>query len=262
MQNVYDNNKRRRLISDDDYDNDHNEFKRRRTNNDDNDDNNIKHYHCGMKYPDKYDNSIFKAGAREIHFNAHVDGETIAKIKKIISNIVDEHKDKLVKFEKDGSIPSNRAKDPPIVITIVINSPGGGVHDVLDFVDYINLLRCTFSNIKFTSIISGLVASAGTIMGAICDKKQMTRFAFAMIHELSCNIARNTFTRLRTHGEFLQNVHNVLVTIYQESRGIDINDVEKKRELEKMLLDETWMTAEEYKKHGFVDEIIADHRHL
>lgn len=215
-----------------------------------------------LRYLDKYENSIFIAGDREIHFNAHVDGETMSRIKKLISQIVDDNKDKLVKFEKDGSVPSNRAKDPPVEITYIVNSPGGSVHDVLDFVDYVNLLRCTFSNIKFTSIVSGLVASAGTTMCVIADKKKMTRFAFSMVHELSSGYARSNSTKILKYAEFIQNVHDVLVTIYQEGRGIDINDVEKKREIEKMMLDETWMSAEEYKKHGFIDEIIANYRGL
>lgn len=213
-----------------------------------------------IRYPQKYENSIFIAGEREIHFNAHVDGETITRLKKLISIIVDDNKEKLVKFDKNGTVPSNRKHDPDVEITIICNSPGGSVHDVLDFVDYIGLLRTTYSNIKFTSVITGLVASAGTILSVICDKKKMTRFAFAMVHELSTGCGRTNFTRIMTHAEHTQNLHNVLVTIYQECRGIDVNDVQKKKELEELLIRETWMGAQQYKKLGFVDEIIADNR--
>jgi ATP-dependent protease ClpP protease subunit len=210
-----------------------------------------------VRYLDKYENSIFIAGDREIHFNAHVDGETMSRIKKLIAQIVDDNKDKLVKFEKDGSVPSNRAKDPPVNITYIVNSPGGSVHDVLDFVDYVNLLRCTFSNIKFTSVITGLVASAGTVMAIISDKKKMTRFAFSMIHELSSGLARTNFTRIRSHGEFIQNVHDVLVTIYQEYRKPNFGTHQTTEELEKLLLNETWMNPQQYKDLGFIDEIIS-----
>jgi ATP-dependent protease ClpP protease subunit len=216
-------------------------------------DDNIKMY----KIPDKYDTSIFMAGDNEIHFNAPVDGETISRIKKLISIIIDNNKDKLVKFDVNGSVQAGRENDPSVVITYIVNSEGGSVHDVLDFVDYINFLRCTFANIRFTSIITGMVASAGTIMCVIADKRQMTRFAFAMIHELSTGVARTNYTRIMTHAEFIQNVHNVLMTIYLESRGITNDNHDKVKELEDLLIKETWMDPQQYKNYGFIDEIIA-----
>lgn len=211
------------------------------------------------KLADKYENSIFMAGDNEIHFNTHVDGETISRIKKLIAIIIDDNKDKLVKFDENGCIPANRENDSPVVITYIVNSNGGSVHDVLDFVDYINFLRCTFSNIRFTSIITGMVASAGTIMCIIADKRQMTRFAFAMIHELSTGVARTNYTRIMTHADFIQNVHNVLVTIYLESRNISIDDHAKIKELEELLINETWMDPQQYKSYGFIDDVIAVH---
>ena len=204
-----------------------------------------------------YDKSIFIAGNNEIHFNAHVDGDTITRIKKLISIIISDNKDKLVKFEEDGTVPDERSKDPDVVITYIVNSPGGSVHDILDFVDYISFLRCTFANIKFTSVITGMVASAGTIMCVIADKKKMTRFAFAMIHELSAGIGRTNYTRIISHAELIKDIHLFLATIYQENRGIDVSDTEEMKKLEDLLLRETWMTATKYKSLGFIDEIIA-----
>ncbi len=213
----------------------------------------ITNYH----YPDKYEKSIFIAGKNEIHFNAQVDGDSITRIKKLISIIIDENKRKLVKFDADGKIPAERENDPKFVITYIVHSPGGSVHDVLDFVDYIALLKSTFANIRFTSIITGMVASAGTIMCVIADKKQMTRFAYAMIHELSTGLGRNNYTRLNTHAKFLSHLHDTLLTIYQESRNISINDKKEMKKLKKLLLKETYMTAEQYKKRKFIDEVIC-----
>lgn len=212
-----------------------------------------------LKFPDKYDKSIFLAGEREIHFNSHVDGETITRIKKLISNVVEKNKDKLVKFGEDGKVPTERIDDPNINITYIVNSPGGSVHDVLDFVDYIGILRATFYNIRFTSIITGMVASAGTIMCIIADKRQMTRFSFAMVHELTTGVSRTNYTRIITHAEFIQNVHTALLTIYQEARGIPLTDVIKTKELEELLIKESWMTPHQYMNLGFIDEIIANH---
>ena len=208
--------------------------------------------------PDKYEKLIFRVGDAEIHFNAPVDTETISRLKKLISVIISNNKDKLVKFNGNGKVPDEYEKESNFIITYIVNSPGGSVHDVLDFVDYINVLRSKFANIKFTSIITGMVASAGTIMCIIADKKLMTRFAFAMIHELSAGLTRTNYTRILTHSEFIQNIHRALVTIYQEYRGISMDNADEIKKLEELLIRETWMTAEQYKNHGFIDNIIAN----
>ncbi len=206
-----------------------------------------------------YQESIFIAGDKEVHFNAGIDDVSITRMKKLISIIVDENKEQLVKYDTDGKVPSGREKDPDIVVTYIVNSPGGSVHDVLDFVDYINHLRDTYFNIKFTSIITGMVASAGTVMCVIADKRQMTRFAFAMIHELSTGLSRSNYTHIMTHAEFIKNLHDVLVVIYQEYRGIDPADIDKRKELENLLKDQVWMTPNKYKELGFIDDIIASY---
>lgn len=213
------------------------------------------HYYA----PSKYQQSIFISGTNEIHFNTHVDADTITRIKYLFSIIVEENINKLIKYKDTTAKRTNTINDSDVNIVYIINSPGGSVHDVLDFVDYINLLRCTFVNIKFTSIITGMAASAGTIMGVIADVRQMTRFSFAMIHELSTGVSRTNYTRIMTHAEFINNLHNVLVTIYQEYRNIPADNVQKKTELEELLIKETWMTPDQYKSHGFIDEIIAVH---
>lgn len=202
--------------------------------------------------PDKFDTNIFIADENEIHYNAQVDDETIARMKKLVSLCVNDNKEKLVKREnvKDGE------KYEPVNITYIVNSPGGSVHAILDFVDYIDILRARYVNIKFTSIITGMVASAGTIMCVIADNRQMTKNAFAMIHELSTGLARTNYTKIVTYTEFIQNLHKVLVNIYLEHCGINQDNTEKVKELEELLLRETWMNAQQYLSHGFVHKII------
>jgi ATP-dependent protease ClpP protease subunit len=211
-----------------------------------------------LLYSDKYDKNIFVAGKRQIHFTADINDETILRFKKLISKIVNENKTKLVKFDPDGKVPDERKDDPPFEITYVVNSPGGSVHAILDFIDYIGTLRKAYANIKFISIITGMVASAGTLMCVIADKRQMTRFAYAMIHELSTSMAYSTFTRLMTHSDLLKDIHKVIVTIYQENRKIDINNIVETKKLEELLLKETWMNAEQYKELGFITEVIGN----
>lgn len=215
-------------------------------------------YPLSFSYPDKYEKEIFIAGDKEIHFNAHINSETISRIKKLIATVVNENKEYLIKRSKSDTDTTGvkKIKDPDVVITYIVNSPGGSVIDILDFVDYIQLLRKTYVNIKFTSIITGLCASAATIMCVIADKKQMTRFAFAMIHELSTGLNRTNFTKAVNHTTFIKSMHQALITIYNEFRGIDMNNQAEIAKIEDMMLRETWMTTNEYMSHGFVDEIL------
>jgi len=206
---------------------------------------------------DEYEKSIFVAGENEIHFNTEVSGETITRMKKLIATIIENKKDKLVKYDENKQVPKGAAAYEIVTITYIVNSPGGSVHDILDFVDYISLLRDTYCNIRFTSIITGRVASAGTTMCIIADKRKMTRFASAMIHELSTGCGYTNFTKIMKYTEHCQDLHNKLVHIYQECRGIDINNTNETNKIEELLLKETWMNAEQYLKNGFIDEIIA-----
>ena len=208
-----------------------------------------------FSYPDEYEKAIFIAGDREIHFNAQIDNVTISRMKKLISIIVNDNKEFLIK-SKDNHQEDHSIKDPDVIITYIVNSPGGSVIDILDFVDYIQLLRRTYINIKFTSIITGMCASAATIMCIVADKKQMTRFAFAMIHELSTGLNRTNFTKAVNHTTFIKSMHHALITIYNEARGINMDNQIEIAKLEDMMLRETWMTATEYMNHSFIDEIL------
>jgi ATP-dependent protease ClpP protease subunit len=212
---------------------------------------------CSSQFYDRYEKSIFVAGDNEIHFNTEVSGETIARMKKLISTIIDNNKDNLVRFDTNHKVPKGQEKYKEFMITYIVNSPGGSVHDILDFVDYISLLRDTYYNLRFTSIITGRVASAGTTMCIIADKRKMTRFASAMIHELSTGCGYTNFTKIVKYTEHCKDLHDKLVRIYQECRGIDIKNEDETRKLETLLLKETWMNAEQYLENGFVDEIIA-----
>lgn len=213
--------------------------------------NNAKIPRMGSYGYDPYERSIYIAGKKEIHFNEGVNNESICRIKKLISEIINDHSHLLIRrYENDED------DHDEFVITYIVNSPGGSVHSILDFVDFINYQRQTFSNLRFTSIATGLVASAGTTMCIVADYRKMTKSAFAMIHELSTGLSRSNYTKIRTYSDFLDKLHKRLVDIYLEARGFELNDDDERNRLEKELLEETWMSAEEYKEAGFVSEII------
>ena len=191
--------------------------------------------------------SIFKPNEmiyvfdKEIHFTSVINKDSIeTMIKKIteINNTYCEYFNKLPRIQTKS-----------LEITYIVDSPGGCVTSVLKFVDFIRICKKKYPYIKFTSIATGLIASAGTIMCIVADRRKMTKNAQAMIHELSSGNG-GKYTEIMSYSNYLTHLHNALTQIYLDRSS------KSKTELEELLKDETWFTAKEYLKHGFVDEII------
>ena len=85
-------------------------------------------------------------------------------------------------------------------------------------------------------------------MALTAHKRLMTASAYAMVHELSSGNS-GKFTFLSSHMDFVNQLHSKLVNIYVDATG------KPKDEIEKLMKNETWFSAEEYKRLGFVDEI-------
>ena len=183
---------------------------------------------------------IYSIG-KEIHFTAGVNGETIEKIINLITKIIHKHETKH-KHEKNRK---------PLTITYIVDSPGGCCTSVLKFVDFIKLVKVKHPHIKFVSIATGLIASAGTIMCVVADLRLITKHAHAMIHELSAGRA-GKYTQLMSYSRHLYNIHKVLLEIYMEVASVS------REEMEKLLTVESWYDAEGYIKIGLVDGVATD----
>lgn len=170
-----------------------------------------------------------------VHYSSPVNKITIEIVIKLISNTIE-------KFYKDHDSVDQ------FELTYVVDTPGGSVDAVLKFVDFIGLTKNKYPNVTFASVISGMVASAGTIMCVIADKRYMTKNAHAMIHELSAGNS-GRYTQLVSHTDFLKEIHKCLVNIY-------IKNTQMSREkIELLLKNDTWYNAEQYLSEGFIHEI-------
>lgn len=173
-----------------------------------------------------------------IHYTGGINSQNIETIIKQITKIINKnHK----KYED---------ADEKLTITYIVHSFGGSVLDILKFVDFIRLTKQKYPYLEYVSVCTGFVASAGTIMATVADKRLITRSTHAMIHELSSGNS-GKYTHLVSYTKHLNNLHNILCDIYMEKCNLT------RDELEKLLVSETWYTAEEYLAHGFVDEIVA-----
>ena len=185
------------------------------------------------------DKMIYSVGT-EIHFTSGINNESIEKIIRKITKIIKENHKKYV------------GTTDKLNITYIVDSPGGSVSAILKFVDFINMVRWKYPYVEFTSVITGLVASAGTIMCIVADKRMMTKNGHAMIHELSSGNS-GKYTHLMSYSRYLNKLHETLMDIYiKGTKG-----KQTKANLEKLLYTESWYDAEEYLDGGFVDVITA-----
>jgi len=173
----------------------------------------------------------------EVHFSYdHIDKPSVELFIKQITRLV-EKKYKGKKTEDE------------VTITYVLDTPGGCATTALKFVDFISLIKEKYPNLKFVSVITGLVASAGTIMAIVADKRYMTANAHAMIHELSTG-NHGRYTQLVSHGKFIVELQSKLSALYTKH-----NKTLSPDELELLLMKDSWYGAIEYKEKGFVHEI-------
>jgi Protease subunit of ATP-dependent Clp proteases len=200
-----------------------------------------KRYRCEIdgssvkKHKCEFINPLIYTIGNEMHFSADINKINIEFLIKKISKMID-------KFYSDHD------SNEPYTIIYIVDTPGGSVNSVLKFVDHIKLTKIKYPNLKFTSIISGLVASAGTIMCIVADNRYITKNSHAMIHELSSeNMGK--FTQLMSYTNFLKELHDCMLNIYAERTS------KNKTELAQLLKNETWYNAQQYLDGGFVDGI-------
>jgi len=192
---------------------------------------------CQYSFFKTESDTIYTVGT-EIHFNSEINRISIAQLIKEITKLIKDHKNKYVDTENK------------LQIVYIVDSLGGHCTSVLKFVDFIKIQKKKNPFIEFISIATGLVASAGTIMCSVADKRLMTGNAYAMIHELSSG-NNGSYSHLLSYTNHLTNLHDTLTNIYLEKCKVS------KDELETLLKNETWFTAKQYLEYGFIDEIIA-----
>lgn len=126
-------------------------------------------------------------------------------------------------------------------ILVRINSGGG---DVFEGIEIYNYLKNHSS--KITVEITALAASAASIIAMSGDEVVMDTGSTMMIHQAS-TIAWGDKSELQKAMNALETIDGSLVDIYNERSGID------KAELDDLLVNETWFTADEAVKKGLAD---------
>lgn len=134
-------------------------------------------------------------------------------------------------------------------VVVEINSQGGSVFEGQRI--YNALRSMSARGVEVITSVNGLAASMGSVILMAGDKKQMTAGSRIMIHEAS-SIAAGDARALRRQSDLLEGISAEIANIYAERTGGDAKAIRK------MMLDETWMDADQAKANGFVDVVLKD----
>ncbi len=138
-------------------------------------------------------------------------------------------------------------EDPKKDIKLYINSPGGSVYDGLGIIDTMNYIEPDVQTIGI-----GLQASMGAMLlsSGAKGKRYALEYSRIMIHQPSYGAPNNKITdqeiELR-EGLYLK---KLLTEMLAKNTGTSAKQVEKDMDRD------NWMSAEEAKAYGIIDEVI------
>lgn len=129
-------------------------------------------------------------------------------------------------------------------LTVVINSTGGDVWAAVSIYDALKELEA-----QVTVRVSGLAASAASIIAMAGDVIEMTPGSTMMVHRAS-TLGWGNASELKKVIEMLETVEEGIVSIYVERTGLST------QEIQDLLEAETWMSAEKAVEMGFADKVV------
>lgn len=138
-------------------------------------------------------------------------------------------------------------EDPKKDIKFYINSPGGSVYDGLAIIDTMNYIQPDVQTIGI-----GLQASMGAMLLA-CGakgKRFLLPNARVMIHQPSYGAGQAKVTDQEIELKEGLYLKKTLAEILAKQTGQELKQIEKDMDRD------YWMSAEEAKKYGIIDEII------
>lgn len=142
------------------------------------------------------------------------------------------------------------SEDPDKDIRLYINSPGGSVSAGLAIYDTMQYIKCDVS-----TICIGMAASMGAFLLAAGAKGK--RYALPnseiMIHQ-PMGGARGQATDIKIHAEHILQTKETLNRILAERTGQPLEKVERDTDRD------NFMTAQEAKEYGLVDEVIVSRK--
>lgn len=133
--------------------------------------------------------------------------------------------------------------DPP-PIRLHLTTYGGSIYAAMSAIDCIRELK-----VKVHSICDGYVASAGTLISIVCDKRYIKKNAHMLIHELRSDLW-GKISDIDDEYNNLKKLMNIIKKLYVEHSKL------KKAELNDILKHDKNWNSQECLQKGIVDEIL------
>jgi ATP-dependent protease ClpP protease subunit len=127
-------------------------------------------------------------------------------------------------------------------VTLRVNSPGGDVFDGRA------MAAAIAQHGDVHAVIEGVAASAATYVTAACASVTIAPGAMYMIHN-AWTMAYGNKDDLRQTAALLDKIDGTILDDYERKTG------QSREQLAAWMEAETWFTAEEAVKHGFVDSV-------
>jgi ATP-dependent Clp protease, protease subunit len=139
------------------------------------------------------------------------------------------------------------ADDPETDITMYINSPGGSVSDCLAMYDTMNYIKPDIA-----TVCIGKAASAGAFLLAAgtVGKRRALINSRIMMHQVSAGTSGN-IQDIQIHVKEFENANNVFLNEIAKIPG------KSREEIQKDLNRDYYMSAEEAKEYGIIDEVFV-----
>ena len=140
------------------------------------------------------------------------------------------------------------AEDPEKDIHLYINSPGGSVSAGLAIYDTMQYIKCDIE-----TICIGMAASMGSFLlaGGTKGKRLALPNSEIMIHQPSGG-AQGQATEIQIAAEHILKTKKKLNQILADNAGQPVEEVEKDTDRD------NWLSADEAKEYGLIDEVIKD----
>jgi ATP-dependent Clp protease, protease subunit len=162
--------------------------------------------------------------------------------------------DNMTAYEAIRKIWYLELSQPGKPIIFIINSPGGSVDSGFAIWDQVKMISS-----PIITCVCGLAASMGSVLSLCASpgKRYATPHARIMVHQPSISgTVSGQATDLSIHAKEINKTKEMLVDLYSEHTG------KNKKEIEKVLNRDTWMSAQEALDFGLLDSIISSAKEL
>ena len=187
---------------------------------------------------------------KEKKLDDQIDSLIISQRKVFLSDAVDQNSAKDV-IRKLWYLS---AQDPTSPILFIINSPGGSVDSGFAIWDQVKMMDC-----PIVTLVTGLAASMGSVLSLCASKgkRLATPNSRIMIHQpLIGGVIKGQATDLDIQAKEILKTRAAIVNLYADATGKDPKFIDK------VIDRDTWMSAEEAKEFGLLDQVVSTSKDL